>query len=310
MKLLYLVGAVAMTFGAFCIFEISPMQFTDDIFQYILHGGKGSLKDSVLEATGQKKRNILQREIMEAQNTLRLSNRSQRFPMICMISLSLFIGGVYFSATLGNYFLVPIMAFGLAMIPFWYLKLSSHNYLKDIANQLETALSIITSAYMRNEDILTAVKENLNYLNPPISKVFEEFVIQIEMVDPDITKAIRTMKEKINNDVFQEWCDELIACQYDRGLKTTLPPIINKLSDMRTVNAELEYLVFNPRKEFITMVVMVISNIPLLYFLNRDWYNVLMHTVLGQILLAITFVLIFFSCAKVIQITRPIEYKR
>ena len=59
-----------------------------------------------------------------------------------------------------------------------------------------------------------------------------------------------------------------------------------KLSDMRIVNGELENLVFEPRKEFITMQVLVIGNIPLLYWLNQDWYDVLMHTPLGQALLA------------------------
>ena len=54
-----------------------------------------------------------------------------------------------------------------------------------------------------------------------------------------------------------------------------------KLSDMRIVNAELEYMVMEPRKEFITMVVLVVGNIPLLYFLNKDWYHTLMHTVVG-----------------------------
>ena len=40
--------------------------------------------------------------------------------------------------------------------------------------------------------------------------------------------------------MFQEWCDALIACQHDRSLKTTLTPIVSKLSDMRVVNGELE----------------------------------------------------------------------
>lgn len=46
---------------------------------------------------------------------------------------------------------------------------------------------------------------------------------------------------------------------------------------MRIVNAELEYLVVEPRKEFITMVVLAVGNIPLLYFLNPSWYDTLMH---------------------------------
>ena len=51
-----------------------------------------------------------------------------------------------------------------------------------------------------------------------------------------------------------EWIDAISACQYDRSIKTTLTPIVSKLSDMRIVNAELEYLVSEPRKEFIIMI--------------------------------------------------------
>ena len=64
-----------------------------------------------------------------------------------------------------------------------------------------------------------------------------------------------------------------------------------------------------PRKEFITMVVLVVGNIPLLYFLNKDWYHTLMHTVVGQIMLSIAGIIIFVSTAHVIRLTKPIEYK-
>ena len=119
-----------------------------------------------------------------------------------------------------------------------------------------------------------------------------------------------TRKPKIQNDVFHEWCDAISACQYDRNLKTTLTPIVNKLSDMRTVNAELDYLVAEPRKEFAMMVMLVVGNIPILYFLNKDWYAALMFSPVGQIMLAVCAAAIFFSVARVIRLTKPIEYKR
>lgn len=118
------------------------------------------------------------------------------------------------------------------------------------------------------------------------------------------------MREKIDNDVFREWCDALCDCQYDRSLKTTLTPIVTKLSDIRIVNAELEYLIVEPRKEFITMAIFVIGNIPLLYFLNKSWYDTLMHTPMGQVILAITAAIIFVSTAVVVRLTKPIEYRR
>ena len=79
---------------------------------------------------------------------------------------------------------------------------------------------------------------------------------------------------------------------------------------MRNVNAELEYMLAEPRKEFLIMVIFVVGNIPLMYLLNKDWYNVLMHTLLGQVILAITAAVIFVSAAFVVRLTRPIEYRR
>ena len=154
-----------------------------------------------------------------------------------------------------------------------------------------------------------SVEENLEYLNPPVKTVFADFVSRIRLIDPDLEAALEELKGKIENDVFMEWVDALKSCLYDRSLKTTLTPIVAKLSDMRIVNAELEYLVFEPRKEFITMVVLAVGNIPLLYFLNQSWYATLMHTIPGQIMLAVTGAIIFVSTACVIKLTKPIEYR-
>ena len=154
-----------------------------------------------------------------------------------------------------------------------------------------------------------SVEENLEYLNPPVKTVFADFVSRIRLIDSDLEAALEELKGKIENDVFMEWVDALKSCLYDRSLKTTLTPIVAKLSDMRIVNAELEYLVFEPRKEFITMVVLAVGNIPLLYFLNQSWYDTLMHTIPGQIMLAVTGAIIFVSTACVIKLTKPIEYR-
>lgn len=89
-----------------------------------------------------------------------------------------------------------------------------------------------------------------------------------------------------------------------------LTPIVSKLSDMRIVNAELEYLVFEPRKEFIIMALLVVGNIPIMYFLNRSWYETLMHTTVGQLVLAVCGAAIFISAAFVVRLTKPIEYRR
>lgn len=304
-----IVAFAGMVTGFFMLFGISPAEFTESVFSRLTQK-PDSIKAQINEATKRKKPNFFRREIMEAREVLRLTNRTSMFGILCACSLGLSALGIFLAVLIGNVLLIPIMAVGLMFVPFWYIKTTESSYKKTISAELETALSIITTAYLRSEDIITAAEENVRYLNPPVKSVFQEFLSRIKLSNPDLTAAILDMKRKINNEIFHEWCDELILCQNDRTLKSTLTPTVNKLSDMRVVNAELEYMVTAPRKEFITMALLVIGNIPLLYLLNKAWYLTIMETVPGQAVLALSAVGIFISSAVVIRLTKPVEYKR
>lgn len=309
MNVILLVACVGIITGFFILLSLSPMEFTDSIFKSIM-SKPHSIKDEINEITKRRKLPYFRREIIEVQSILKLTGREGWFSMICALSILLFAIGSGIAIVLGNFFAVPVLGVGFMFLPFWYVRLTQTHFKKDMAAGLETALSIITTAYLRNEDIVTAVEENIDYLNLPVLSVFKAFVYRIKMINPDIAAGLQDMKEQLENAVFHEWCDALIACQFDRNLKTTLTPIVSKLSDMRVVNGELENMVFEPRKEFVTMQLLVVGNIPLLYFLNKDWYNALMNTPLGQIILAICFAAIFISTAFVIKFTQPIEYRR
>lgn len=309
MLTLQLVACIGMIIGCFLLWDIRIDSFTEELFQEIL-GKPKNIQDVIREEIHSQKVPLLKKEILEVQEILKMTGRENQFPMLCTTALLLFATGAAVAVLMGNFFMVPVLAIGLLFLPFWYIKLTAHSYKKDVAAELETALSIITSSYLRNEDILTAVEESTPYLNPPVQTVFQEFSSYIRLVNPDIGCALRELKTKIHNETFEEWCDALQECQMDRSLKTILTPIVSKLSDTRLVNAELEYLIYEPRKEFITMVILVLGNIPLLRFLNQDWYKALMTTAMGQIMLSITAAVIFFSTAKVVHLTKPIEYRR
>lgn len=308
MLTLQVMACLGIIIGSFLVFRIGLHDFTGNIFNRLLNGPKG-IREEILEETKQKKKSFFRREIEEVQEILKSTDREEMFPLLCTVSLLLFAAGAAGAAMIGNFFLVPVAAAGFMFVPFWYIKLTASHFKKDVSAELETALSIITTAYLRSEDILTSVEENLEYLNPPVKNLFQDFVSRIRLIDSDLESALEDLKCKIANDVFEEWVDALKACLYDKSLKTTLTPIVAKLSDMRIVNAELEYLVFEPRKEYITMVLLVVGNIPLLYFLNQSWYDTLMHTIPGQIMLSITGIIIFVSAAYVVKLTKPIEYR-
>lgn len=309
MTAILLIACAGLITGAFLLLRLSPLEFTNGLFGFLTRSSK-SIKAEIKEATHRKKTSYFQREITEVQEILKLTGRSNRFSLICAASLLLLAVGAAIAILLENVFLVPVMAVGMMLLPFWYIRLTATHYKNSVAEELETALSIITTAYLRNEDILTAVEESIQYLNPPVRNVFAGFLTQVKLIDPDVDAALHAMKPRIDNQVFHEWCDAIAACQYDRSLKTTLTPIVGKLSDMRIVNTELEYQVAEPRKEFIIMALLVVGNVPIMYFLNQSWYHTLMHTVVGQVVLAVCAATIFISTSFVIRLTKPIEYRR
>lgn len=225
MNLIQLIACIGLITGCFVLLHISPMDFTEGVFRRITSKPK-SIRSEVNESTRRKKKSFLRREIEETQTILRMTGRAAKFPMVCALSLLLFLVGAAFALTLGNLFLVPVLAVGMMFVPFWFIRLTANHYKKNIAAELETALSIITTAYLRNEDIQTAVEENIDYLNPPVRSVFVEFLTRIKLVDPDVDAALQDMGTKIDNAVFREWVAALLTCRHDRGLKTILTPIV------------------------------------------------------------------------------------
>ena len=205
--------------------------------------------------------------------------------------------------------MIPILGAGFAFTPVWYLRSTAIAYKKHLNEELETAISVITTSYLRTGDLLRAVRENIPYLNPPVKSHFEAFITESEMLNANMISTINSLKMKIPNQIFHEWCNTLIQCQSDRSMKNTLTFTVQKFSDMRIIQSDLEAIINEPRKEAIAMMFLVIGNIPLLYILNHSWFETLLFTVPGKITLAICSAIVLYSFTKIMQISRPIEYK-
>lgn len=305
MLTLRILAFIALVVG---VFKLLGLRF-GELFENFINKPQ-SIKTQIAEVTNRKKKRFIIRHIEEVSEIMRLTGREDKIPVLFIACGAFAMAGTIIASLLNNVFMIPILGLGMMALPIWYVKLTASHFRKDVSEELETALSIISTAYIRNEDIVTAVEENISYLNPPIQNIFTDFLVQLKLIDSDVIKAIENLKTKVENDVFKEWCDALIQCQYDRNLKSTLTPIVTKLSDIRVVNMELELTLAEPRKEFIIMAILVIANIPLMYFLNKDWYAVLMYSTIGKLILAIDIAAVFICGAFVVKLTRPIEFRR
>ena len=308
MTFVYLICFLLLAVGAVLLLKLTPERITGELMRLV--SPKQTLRDKVLTRKGKKKSRKITVELRRIKDALEQTGKGNQFAVACAASLLLMIVGCVIAMMIDNPFLVPVFAIAFAMIPFIYAKRTVAYYDNHVKEELETALSIITTSYVRTDDIVSAVKENIQYLKPPVKDIFAGFVAENMMISSDVKQSIRHLKEKVNNSIFAEWCETLVACQDDRTLKDTLMPIVTKLTDVRIVNNEIKGMLSSARIEYYMMAGMVVGNIPLLYFLNKDWFNALMFTTLGKLVLAICGLVIIVTAVLMLRFTKQIEYRK
>lgn len=303
-----LISSILLIAAIVLLLDLTPERVTDDLLGVI--SPKQTLRDKVRIAQCKKKSRKISVELEHIKNAMTATGKSNQFAVICALSIALMICGGVFAVLIGNLFLVPILSVAFCLIPFIYAKSAIDHYDKHIEQEMETALSIITTSYIRSNNIVSAVGENIGYIKPPITDIFKTFLGDATAVSADLKHSLRKLKSKIDNAIFREWCDALIQCQDDRTLKNTLLPIVNKLTDVRLVNNELKTMIYEPRKEYFVMAAMLFGNIPLLYMLNQSWYHTLMTTTPGTFVLALSGAAVLVTALLLVKYTKPIEYRR
>ena len=303
-----IIGLVLFTLAIALILDLSPRRVTDDLLQIITP--RQTLHERAKAIRSGKKKKGLYYKLMSMKAALGATGKQKQFALICFASLVLFAVGIFTSVLINNLFLLPALSVALALIPFIYTATTISSYEKKTKEELETTLSIITTSYIRSDDIIAAVRENIPYIKHPLKQIFLAFEGDATAVSSNVKRALYNMKDKLDDEIFREWCDTLIACQDNRTLKDTLLPVVAKLTDVRIVNNELQGMLAAARNEYWVMVALVVGNIPLLYLLNKDWFHTLLFETSGKLVLGICGVVILVTALFMMKFTKPIEYKR
>ncbi len=301
-------SSVLLIIAVVCFFKLTPEQVTDDILSIMTPND--SLRDKARNLRGNKKKHPIYKKLIRMKTALAVTGKPKQFTLVCCASLVLSAGGAILSILIDNLFLLPVLSIAFALLPFFYTTSTLSHYENHTKEELETTLSIISTSYIRSDDIVSAVSENIKYIKPPLREVFQAFVGDAVAVSSNTKRALMKLKDKVDDDIFAEWCDTLIRCQNDRTLKDTLLPIVAKLTDVRIVNSELKTILTSVRNEYWMMVALVAGNIPLLYFLNRNWFETLMFTTPGKIVIGICGTVILITALFMMKFTKPIAYKR
>lgn len=306
--ILPMIASVFLIIAIVCFLNLTPQQITQDLSSVV--SKKPNIRDRARTLRAGKKKKGLGAKLEYLQSALKACGKEGMFAFVCSSALVLFAVGAVVAVLINNVFLIPALSIAFAMIPFVYVRNIIDIYEKQTKQELETALSIISSSYERNGNIILAVQENLDHIKPPLKTSFTAFIGDATAISSSIKQALYNLKNKVNDEVFREWVDALIQCQDNQEMKDTLSPIVSKLIDVRLVNSELNTMMSAVRTEYYTMVGLVVGNIPLLYVLNKDWFHTLIFETPGKIVLGVCGIVIVVTYFFMLKFTKPVEFKR
>lgn len=320
MTVLIYIFVILMVLGLFAIFGISGKVLIDDLkvlynelrraYLQKKYSKRIPLKKQVELITGDKKVNFIVKNFTDARNILFANKQAQNIRKVYIGSAVGVIVAIIISVVLKNIFIFPPLTVGLALIPAWSVKLMEAQFIRNINDELETSLACITASYMRTDNLVLAVEENLSVLNPPVSNAFQTFYNENKLINANVTYGITKLKNSFESTIFGEWCDAMIQCQSDRNLKATLYPIVQKFTDVKRVQSELDTAMMLPLQNFIIMTVTLLLMIPVMASMQPGWFEILVDTTMGKILLSLTIVVVIFGINKAINLSKPIEYKK
>lgn len=306
--ILPMIASLFLIIAIVCFLNLTPQQISQDISSVI--SKKPNLRDRARTLRAGKNKKGLGAKLEYLQSALASCGKEGKFALVCSSALVLFAVGAVVAVLINNLFLIPALSVAFAMIPFVYVRNIISIYERQTKEELETALSIITTSYSRDGNIISAVQENLPYIKPPLKESFTAFIGDAMAISSSVKQALYKLKGKVDDEIFREWVDTLIQCQDNQEMKDTLQPIVSKLTDVRIVNNELNTMMSAVRTEYYTMVGLVVGNIPLLYVLNKDWFHTLIFETPGKVVLGVCGIVIVVTYFFMLKFTKPVEYKR
>jgi len=118
---------------------------------------------------------------------------------------------------------------------------------------------------------------------------------------------LRRLELKLNNKYFSEWIDILVLSQEKSGdMRFILPAVIDGMNDAKKLQIEADTVMMNVWKEYFMSIILAFSIIPILRFSNAEWFNILINTFVGKLLIVLMLILTIISAFLTLRINKPL----
>jgi len=296
--------ALLIIAGLFLLFRIRPSDMAGRLSKPFAQYRER--KQRVRSITGKPKGKIAA-TVDSAKEMLTAAGMGEQIDAYKWTAVILAVLGMLFGLSLNNFLAALVLAAGLGCAPLIVIRIRTGDYVRNLNEKLESAMGAVTNGYIASGDIIGAVENSLRLLPSPLDGVFRQFFNETQLIDSDIVKALRRMRERIDNRYWRDWCDVLVQCQRDKQLRYALPGIVSRLGEMRRIQMETDTTIRKQIGDYIITVMLVLGAIPMMGAMMPDWYIMLTTSVAGKITLAVVLAAVLATAVWVARLYRPVE---
>lgn len=312
LSLITIIYLIFLFFIGLILIFYKPRKEKIRIKQMDLLNHEMTLNDKIAIINGKnsgRRKNKLKNYFLDIQIILSKMNKLKDYGKLKLIAVACAAAGFVVSAAVNNYFLAIVLVPVFFILPFAMVKTRYRKFNKMLEGELETAISLVTISYTRTESLVTSVQECLETLPPNARMYFEDFLTEVNFINANIDTALVNLKTKVENRIFQQWVDRLIVCQKDRSAINSLQSFANEFADNRNIQNELDAEAYSAKVEMFMMIGFVCLAPVVLFFLQREAFNHLMHDTIGKITVFLSLAACIFVYAMGSKISKPIVFR-
>lgn len=263
---------------------------------------KERLKEQREQILGHKPSRV-ERYVSSEQTLVRATNTDIQTYMALLIASV--VGGFLFGKLIFTDTTVSFFVAGICIVlPHAILLVKGNKDKRELAENLESAMRIVTHEYLSTLDIQKAVENSVDVIEH--DKPFREFLVDCKLVSANVERNLRRLETKENNIFFSRWIDQLILTQSDRAQIVNLMPILDDMNDAKTAQRLNESKIAAAWRDYFTLLFIILLAPLLIRFVQHEWYYYLVHTLIGKILSVALLGTLVWATGRALKINQPI----
>lgn len=263
---------------------------------------KERLREQREQILGHKPSRV-ERYVSSEQALVRATNTDIQTYMALLIASV--VGGFLFGKLIFTDTTVSFFVAGICIVlPHAILLVKGNKDKRELAENLESAMRIVTHEYLSTLDIQKAVENSVDVIEH--DKPFREFLVDCKLVSANVERNLRRLETKENNVFFSRWIDQLILTQSDRAQIVNLMPILDDMNDAKTAQRLNESKIAAAWRDYFTLLFIILLAPLLIRFVQHEWYYYLVHTFIGKILSVALLGTLVWATGRALKINQPI----